>query len=117
VTGVPFVVACLVIGVTLAWAGAMIFWRSPGWVAVAVDVTLVYVVPYVPPFKRAGVTLTSCGSLFSSCDPSWTAVAGKVLAVPQHAWIGGAACLAVPVLTCYLVAAGRAERLARGREW
>jgi hypothetical protein len=115
VTGVPFVLSCLVIGVTLSWAGTMIFWRSPGWVAVAVDVTLVYVVPYLPPFKEPGAS--GCGSLWSSCNPSWTAVAGKVLAVPQHAWIGGAACLAVPVLTCYLVAAGRAERLARGREW
>jgi hypothetical protein len=114
VTGVPFVVACLVIGVTLAWAGTMIF-RRPGWVAVAVDVTLVYVVPYVPPFRLTGVTLTSCGSLFSSCDPSWTAVAGKVLAVPQHAWIGAAACLAVPVLACYLTAYG--PRPAAREDW
>jgi hypothetical protein len=101
VTGIPFDLACLAIGLALSWLGTLAFPEHPGWVSIAIDVLIVFVVPYVPPFKLPG---SQCGSLWSSCDPSWHTIGAKAAAVPASHWIGAAAILAAPFVMCHLFA-------------
>jgi hypothetical protein len=110
-SGPPFVAAILAIGVALSWFGTLIVPRYPGWVSVVIDIILIWVVPFVGPFKKPG---SQCGSLWSSCDPSWSYIAGQFKAVPALSWAGAAAALAVPVILCPYFA--RRRRGPAGRE-
>jgi hypothetical protein len=116
-TGLPFDLACLIIGAVLSWLGTLAFPRHPALVASAIDVFIVWVLPYTPPFRLPG---SQCGSLWSAgqatvnprsaCIPSWGAVGKAAAAVPPGHWIKAAVILGVPFILCH-VFAGRATRL------
>ena len=100
-SGIPFDLSCLAIGLVLSWLGTLAFPKRPGWVAVVIDILIVYVISYLPPFKLGA---SSCGALWSSCDPSWHSIGAKAAALPPLAWIGGGAVLAAPFVMCHLFA-------------
>jgi hypothetical protein len=109
VSGLPFVLACLAIGLVLSWLGILAFPKQPGLVAFTIDVIIVLALPYLPAFKRG----TSCVYIARStlpCDPSWTVIGARYAAISQSHWIGGAAVLAAPFVMCYLLASRATRR-------
>jgi len=103
-TGIPFDLICLGIGVVLSWFGTLIFRKHPGLVATAIDVFLVFVLPYTSPFRLPG---SQCGSLWSSCNPSAGTVGKGVAAVPPLHWIGAAIILVGVYGWCFFFARRR----------
>ena len=114
-TGLPFVLACLAIGLALSWLGTLVFPKQPGLVAFTIDAIIVLAIPYLPPFR---LPHTSCVYIARSalpCDASWTVIGARLAAVQQSHWIGGAAILAAPVIMCYLFDARRTRPAVQGR--
>lgn len=113
-TGMPFAAACLAIGLVLSWLGTLAFPKHPGWVAAAIDVLIVYVISYLPPFKLPG---SSCGALWSSCNPSWGAIGTEYSRTAPHAYVIAGIILAAPFVMCWFFAsrAAGARPALRGR--